>query len=65
MGEMQVFTCQTGPLSLALREGEGERAVSPQGFQGRCLPGGGQGFREASRREGGLQEELLEGGDWF
>lgn len=29
MGEMQVFTCQTGPLSLALREGEGGGAVSP------------------------------------
>lgn len=28
-----------------------EKELSPQGFQGRCLPGGGSGFREASRQD--------------
>lgn len=52
MGEMQIFTCQTGPLSLALRVVEGDRAALPRVPRGISSLGTGQvSVREADGRE--------------
>lgn len=52
MGETQIFTCQTGPLSLALRVVEGDRAALPRVPRGVSSLGTGQvSVREAYGRE--------------